>query len=263
VITLQIADPSSRQRGRPTETGPQISDSNIPTGSNIWSKVPQGCSIPRHTDWLTVSRKVTSTSTVEHNFWEIESVSVFRWEEGDTYSVGSLLLVQWLRLALSKRPIREGVSLPSHEAGNRSLLRNAVFFSSLQFRMVGKVLKPSDFECYTPSSEPYTFYLNDPCSSLNRNRNFLHKMNFWPAVRSTKPLVQLVPRATCTWVKLTERYINHSFPFQRCRIRGSFPLSPDALSWCCSTYEISYLFCKNHISLTPALFDSVSLHGRL
>jgi hypothetical protein len=34
---LQIEDPSSRQRGRPTETMPQILDSNIPAGSNIWS----------------------------------------------------------------------------------------------------------------------------------------------------------------------------------------------------------------------------------
>jgi hypothetical protein len=67
VITLQIADPSSRQRGRPIDVRPQISD-NIPTGNNIWSQVPQGYSIPRHTDWLTdwltVSRKVTSTSKV-------------------------------------------------------------------------------------------------------------------------------------------------------------------------------------------------------
>jgi hypothetical protein len=64
LITLQIADPSSRQRGLPAEIRAQISDSNIPTGSNIWSQVPQGCSIPRHIDWLidwlTVSRKVTS-----------------------------------------------------------------------------------------------------------------------------------------------------------------------------------------------------------
>jgi hypothetical protein len=44
------------ERGRPTDTRPQISDSNIPTGSNIWSQVSQGCSIPRHS----VSRKVTS-----------------------------------------------------------------------------------------------------------------------------------------------------------------------------------------------------------
>jgi hypothetical protein len=60
VITLQIADPSSHQRGRPTDTRPQISDSNIPTGSNIWLQVPQGCSISRRTYWLTVSSKVTS-----------------------------------------------------------------------------------------------------------------------------------------------------------------------------------------------------------
>jgi hypothetical protein len=55
----QIADPSSRQRGRPTDIRPQISDSNIPTGNNIWSQVPQGYPISRHA----VSRKVTSTST--------------------------------------------------------------------------------------------------------------------------------------------------------------------------------------------------------
>jgi hypothetical protein len=53
VITLQTADPSSRQiQDRKFQT-------NIPTGNNIWSQVTQGCSIPRHT----VSRKVTSTST--------------------------------------------------------------------------------------------------------------------------------------------------------------------------------------------------------
>jgi hypothetical protein len=63
VITLQIADPSSRQRGRPTDTRPQISDSNIPTGKNLWSQVPQGYSIPRHS----VRRKVTSTSTSNKN----------------------------------------------------------------------------------------------------------------------------------------------------------------------------------------------------
>jgi hypothetical protein len=40
VNTLQIADLSSRQRGLPTDTGPQISDSNISTGNNIWSQVP-------------------------------------------------------------------------------------------------------------------------------------------------------------------------------------------------------------------------------
>jgi hypothetical protein len=38
---------------------PHISDSNISTESNTTSQVPQGCSIPRHTDWL-ASHKVTS-----------------------------------------------------------------------------------------------------------------------------------------------------------------------------------------------------------
>jgi hypothetical protein len=38
----------------------QISDSNIPTGSNIWSQVPRRCSIPRHTEWPTFSPKITS-----------------------------------------------------------------------------------------------------------------------------------------------------------------------------------------------------------
>jgi hypothetical protein len=47
-----IADPYSRQRGRPIDTRPQISVSNIPTGNNIRLQVPQGCSIPRHTNIL-------------------------------------------------------------------------------------------------------------------------------------------------------------------------------------------------------------------
>jgi hypothetical protein len=36
---LKIADPSSRQRGCPTETRQQLSDSNLQTGSNIWLQV--------------------------------------------------------------------------------------------------------------------------------------------------------------------------------------------------------------------------------
>jgi hypothetical protein len=39
VIALRTADPSSCQRGRPTETRLQISDRSIPTGSNTWSRV--------------------------------------------------------------------------------------------------------------------------------------------------------------------------------------------------------------------------------
>jgi hypothetical protein len=60
-LHCKFLSPSSRQRGCPTEIRQQFSDSNIPAGSNIWLQVPQGRSIPRHTDRLTVSRKETST----------------------------------------------------------------------------------------------------------------------------------------------------------------------------------------------------------
>jgi hypothetical protein len=48
-----IVDTSCRQRGRPIDTRLRISDDKIRTGSNIWSQVPQGRSIPRHSDSLT------------------------------------------------------------------------------------------------------------------------------------------------------------------------------------------------------------------
>jgi hypothetical protein len=59
-MAVQTADSSSLQKGRPTETRTQLSDSNLPTESNIWSQFPEWA---RHqdmlTDWPTVSRKVT------------------------------------------------------------------------------------------------------------------------------------------------------------------------------------------------------------
>jgi hypothetical protein len=60
-----MTDPTSRQRGRPTETRQQISDNNGQTESNIWSQVPEWA---RHLDILTkltVSRNVTSTSNLD------------------------------------------------------------------------------------------------------------------------------------------------------------------------------------------------------
>jgi hypothetical protein len=76
----QMTDPTSHQRGRPTETRQQISENNLRTESNIWSQVPEWAwnldiltdrpsvvmwlrlwlqlqaqiSPPRHTDWLSV-----------------------------------------------------------------------------------------------------------------------------------------------------------------------------------------------------------------
>jgi hypothetical protein len=43
-------------------------------------------------------------------------------------------------------------NITSPEDGNRSSFRNAVFSSFLQFRAMHKAPKPSDSECYTPSS---------------------------------------------------------------------------------------------------------------
>jgi hypothetical protein len=53
-----MADPTSRQRGRPKN------DKTETLKKNLWSKVPYLSSTPRHTDWLTVSRKVTLTLTL-------------------------------------------------------------------------------------------------------------------------------------------------------------------------------------------------------
>jgi hypothetical protein len=64
----QMTDPTSRQRGRPTETRQQLWENNLRTESNIWSQVPRVDSISWHTDWLTdrptVNSNVISTSNV-------------------------------------------------------------------------------------------------------------------------------------------------------------------------------------------------------
>jgi hypothetical protein len=36
-----MTDPTSRQRGRPTETRQQISENNLQTERNIWSQIPE------------------------------------------------------------------------------------------------------------------------------------------------------------------------------------------------------------------------------
>jgi hypothetical protein len=54
----------------------------------------------------------------------------------------------------------EGANLShwSPEDGIKSNFRNIVFSSCLEFPAMDKVHKPSDSECYTPSSEPFRFY---------------------------------------------------------------------------------------------------------
>jgi hypothetical protein len=75
VITLQIADSSSRQRGSPTDTRQQLSQNNLRTESNICSQIPVSARYLDIMTDLTVSCNVTSTSIRAskgegHNFGE-------------------------------------------------------------------------------------------------------------------------------------------------------------------------------------------------
>jgi hypothetical protein len=60
VIWLQITDPSSRQRGRPTSRNPQLSKNNQREKGKNCSRVPDGCLTPRRS-WSTDCRSL-------HNF---------------------------------------------------------------------------------------------------------------------------------------------------------------------------------------------------
>jgi hypothetical protein len=69
---------------------------------------------------------------IKHNVSEKGSVSVFSSAEVDTYSVGSFrnnlpLVLQLLRLSVSKGPKGAGFSLPSPKDGNRSSFRTLYF----------------------------------------------------------------------------------------------------------------------------------------
>jgi hypothetical protein len=103
VITLQIADPSSRQRRHPTDI---VQDCKFETATFRQEIISDRKShkgtryqvIP--TDWLTVSRKVTLTSTV---------VSDERVMYG--YESSATLTTDRLRYKLQTRPlVREGAS---------------------------------------------------------------------------------------------------------------------------------------------------------
>jgi hypothetical protein len=56
--------------------------------------------------------------------------------------------------------LRDTTQSPSPADGSRSSIRNVFFTSYLEFRTMGKVLRPSDSERHTPSSEPFTFSKN-------------------------------------------------------------------------------------------------------
>jgi hypothetical protein len=98
----QMTDPTSRQRGRPTETIQQLSENNLRTESNISSQVPEWA---RYLDILTVSCKVTSTGKFRQSIsgrksqggldaktywltdWPTDRQSVVKWPETSIRSI--------------------------------------------------------------------------------------------------------------------------------------------------------------------------------
>jgi hypothetical protein len=71
--------------------------------------------------------------------------------------IGSLdfvLLLHWMKLALSIEPNRVGVSHPFTWEWKQPVSE----MSPLKYRTMDNVQKPSNPECYTPSTEPYRIY---------------------------------------------------------------------------------------------------------
>jgi hypothetical protein len=68
---LKTTDPTSRQRGRPSSTNPQLSlkISKERRGKN-WLRVPNECLTSRQTGQLKVGRNITLTLTIEVNLCE-------------------------------------------------------------------------------------------------------------------------------------------------------------------------------------------------
>jgi hypothetical protein len=58
---LKTTDPTSRQRGRPTSTNPQLSKNTWREKGKNWSRVADGCLTPRKTSPLTVGHSITLT----------------------------------------------------------------------------------------------------------------------------------------------------------------------------------------------------------
>jgi hypothetical protein len=104
-----------------------------------------------------VTEPLPSNGHISHNIFLLPPFSK-DWSQAFILAIIiQTLVVQWLRLALSKGPNRADVSpSPSSEDGNRSSFRNVVF---LRISVDGQSSKPSNFECYTPWSELFWNYV--------------------------------------------------------------------------------------------------------
>jgi hypothetical protein len=149
-------------------------------------------------------------------------------------------MVQWLGLALSKRPNRVGVSLPSPEDGNRSSFRN--IFLYLEFWTMDKVQKPSSepfrfYDCWCPLETVHiqfyiiylTFSIDVPLSLYSVPvRSFLHLLLF-PLIFFLLALIPLLFWVICLfYLKINVKW---SYPCERpWRPIGSWDVEDPTLS---------------------------------
>jgi hypothetical protein len=85
--------PTSRHRGRPTETRQQLSENNLRTESNIWSQVPEWARYldiltdwPSVVMWFRLRRLVLSRTSCFINLTKL-----FDWTVTECYVIGGLL----------------------------------------------------------------------------------------------------------------------------------------------------------------------------
>jgi hypothetical protein len=101
-------------------------------------------------DWIHLPQewRVHETRTKAQDYW------VF----GFCSSSSILKYTQWLRLAVSNGPSRVGVSHPLTRGRKQIQFPKRVILCLVEYQTMDKVQKPSNPECYIPSSEPFRIW---------------------------------------------------------------------------------------------------------
>jgi hypothetical protein len=140
-----MIDPTSRQKGHPTETRQQLSDINFQNGSNIWSQVPEWARYqdimtdwPSVVTWLWLCRAASGFSSITRtrNKWrpaciEEQEVTTSPLEPADSENVHTTA-------ARTTQPTTESSQLRgasrlqerSHYSRGRSYVRLAGFIAA-------------------------------------------------------------------------------------------------------------------------------------
>jgi hypothetical protein len=101
---------------------------------------------------------------------------------------GKYAVAQWLWLALSKRPNAVGLPPPPTFTWGRKQIQypKRCFLLYLEFLTMDKDQKPSNSECYTPSSERFRFYITDMLIACPNNTGWkqIFTAHSFPSSRS-------------------------------------------------------------------------------